>query len=139
MIFLIGEKSYKNILVCNISHKPLIDAKPLGIRFDKIDGLLKVYDGNRYLVLFGAEKYDFIYNRIRYVIGVKSGITYIIFHNYAKIKVDSYDSLPLKITLTFHNFIIHIKPVWNKTQNYYCYNIYLEKGSHQLPKSNDNK
>ena len=30
------EKSYKKILVCNISHKLLIDAKPLGIRFDKI-------------------------------------------------------------------------------------------------------
>ena len=27
---------------------------------------------------------------------VKSGITYIISHNYAKIKVDSYNSLPLE-------------------------------------------
>ena len=45
-----------------------------------------------YLVLFGTEKYDSIYNRIRYLISAKSGITYIISHNYAKIKVDSYDS-----------------------------------------------
>ena len=28
--------------------------------------------------------------------GVKSGITYVISHNYARIKVDSYDSLPLE-------------------------------------------
>ena len=34
---LIDEKSYQNILVYNISYKTLIDAKPLRIRFDKID------------------------------------------------------------------------------------------------------
>ena len=50
----------------------------------------------RYLVLFGSEKYDFSYNRIRYLIGVKSGITYIISHNYVKIKIDSYDYLTLE-------------------------------------------
>ena len=57
---------------------------------------VRLYDGTRYLVLFGSEKHDSIYNRIRYLISVKSGITYVTFHNYAKIKVDSYDSLPLK-------------------------------------------
>ena len=72
----------------------MIDAKHLHIRFNKIDGFVKVYDGTRYLVLFGSEKYHFIYNRIRYFIGVKRGITYVISHNYAKSKVDSYDSLP---------------------------------------------
>ena len=44
--------------------------------------------------MFGDEKYGFIYNRIRYLMGVKSGITYVISHNYAKINIDSYDSLP---------------------------------------------
>ena len=72
----------------------MIGAKPLRIRFQKVNGFIGVYDGTRYLVLFGDEKYDFIYNRIIYLIGVKSGITYVISHNYAKIKVDSYDSLP---------------------------------------------
>ena len=55
-------------------HTTLIGAKPLHIRFDKIDGFIRVYDGNRYLVLFGLEKYDAIYNRIRYLINQKSGI-----------------------------------------------------------------
>ena len=41
--------------------------------------------------------------------GVKSGITYVISHNYAKIKVDSYDSLALEKTLTLHNVITLIK------------------------------
>ena len=61
-------------------------AKPLCMRFDEIDGFIRVYDGTRYLVLFGSEKYGSIYNRIRYLISVKSGITYIISHNYAKSK-----------------------------------------------------
>ena len=63
------------------------------IRFDKIDGFIRIYDGTRHLVLFAGEKYDFIYNRIRYLIGVKSGIKYVISHNYIKFKVDLYNSL----------------------------------------------
>ena len=66
-----------------------------------------------YLVLFGYEKYDFNYKRIRYIIGVKSGIVYVFSHNYAKIKVDSYDSLPLEKTLTLHKVIILIQSVFN--------------------------
>ena len=66
-----------------------MDAKPLRIRFDKVDEFIRLYDGTRHFVLFGSEKYDFIYNIIRYLIRVKSGITYVISHNYAKIKVDS--------------------------------------------------
>ena len=34
--------------------------KPLRIRFDKIDGFIKIYDGTRYLVSFGPERYDAI-------------------------------------------------------------------------------
>ena len=51
---LIDEKSYENISVYNIH------TKPLRIRFDETDGFIRVYDGTRYLVLFGNEKYDFI-------------------------------------------------------------------------------
>ena len=48
-------------------------SKPLHIRFDEIDGSIKIYDGIRYLVLFGSGLYgsglyDAIYNRIRYLI-----------------------------------------------------------------------
>ena len=67
-----------------MSFKTLIDAEPLRIWFNKIDGFIKVYDGIRCLILFGSEKYGFIYNRIRCLVSVKSGITYIISHNYAK-------------------------------------------------------
>ena len=77
----------------------MIGAKPLRIRFDKIDGFIRVYNGTRYLVLLCTGKYDFIYNTTRYFIGVKNGITYVISHSHAKIKVDPYDSLPLEKTL----------------------------------------
>ena len=90
------------------------DAKPLCIRFVKVDGCVRVYDETRYLVLFGPEKYDAIYNRIRYLISQKSGTTYNSSHNYEKIKVDSNDSLPLEKTLTLNNVIIRNKSVFNK-------------------------
>ena len=61
-----------------------------------IDGFIRAYDGNRHKALFESEKCDSIYSSITYLINVKSGITYIIAHNYAKIKVVSYDSLPLE-------------------------------------------
>ena len=80
----------------------MIAAKPLRIRSDKRHRFIRVYDGTRYKVLFGSEKYDFIYNRIRYLTSVKSGITYAISHNYAKIEVDSNDSLPLEKTVAAH-------------------------------------
>ena len=50
-----------------------------------------------------------------------------IFHNFAKNKVDSYESLPLGKTMTFHNVLTLIKSVFNKDKNYYYYNIFLEK------------
>ena len=123
---LMDEKSNETILVYNISYKTLIDAEPLRIRFDKIDGFVTVYDLTRYLVLLGGEKIGFIYKRIRYLIGVKSGITYVISHNYAKIKADSLDSLPLEEASTLHDVIILIKSVFNKYKNNYYLNVFLE-------------
>ena len=49
----------------------------MNIRFDEAHGSVRIYDGTRYLVLFGAEKYDLICNKIRYFKGVKNGITYL--------------------------------------------------------------
>ena len=113
-------------------------AKPLPIKFDKINGFIIVYDGSSYLALFGDEKYHFIYKKITFLIGVKSGIAYVISYYYAKLKVDLYNSLSLEKTMTFHNFMILIKSVFNKDKNDYC-NIFLEKGSYKLSKNKNNK
>ena len=68
-----------------------------------------MYDGIRYLTMLGSEEYAAIYNIIRYSINQKSGITHISSHYFMKIKVDSYDSLPIEKRLTLHNVTIHIK------------------------------
>ena len=103
------------------------------IKFDKIDGFIRIYDGTRYLRLFGSENYDAIYNRIRYLISLKSGITYIFSDYFAEIKVHSYYSVPIEKRLTLH-VIIHIKSVLNKDKNHYYYKILLEKCLYQLAK-----
>ena len=116
---LINSKLYENILTYNISYKTLTGSKPLRIRFDKVSGFIRVYDGNKYLTFFGTEKYNVIYNRIIYHIGIKSGIKYVISGNYARINADSYHFL------TLHNAITHMKSVLNKDQNHYYYDILL--------------
>ena len=125
----IDEKSYENVLAYKISYKTLIGAKPLRIRFGKVHEFIISYDETRHLVFF-EQKYRAIFDRIRYLIGVKRVITYVISHNYIKINVDSHD---------ISQFIMHIQLVLNKDQNHYYYNILLEKGSYQLPKNNKYK
>ena len=46
---LLDEKSYEDILVYNILYQKFIDAKSLRIMFDNVDGIIKIYDGIRYL------------------------------------------------------------------------------------------
>ena len=98
--------------------------------FDKVNEFIRNYEGTKYLVLFGLEKYNVIYDGIRYLLGLKSGIRYVFSHNYAKIKIDSDDDLPLEKILNLHNVVIFIKSVLNKNKNHYYYNIFLQKCSY---------
>ena len=43
--------------------------KPLRVIFDKVDLISRDYDGAKFLVSFGPEKNDVIFDRIRYIIG----------------------------------------------------------------------
>ena len=70
IIFKWMKKLCENVLIYNISYKTLIGAEAMHIRFDKVHGFIKVYDGTRYLKLFELGKYE-IFNRIRYLTGVK--------------------------------------------------------------------
>ena len=102
---------------------------PLHIKFDKIDGFIKIYYGIKYLLILGNSWFDQICDRIKYLISEKSGITYSINHHFVTIRIDSYNSLPIEKMLTFHNVIILVKSVVNKNENHYYYNMLLEKGS----------
>ena len=81
--------------------------------------------------MFDSEKYDAIYDRIIYLLSLKSDITYILSHYFPKMKVDSYDPLPIKRRLTLHNVIILITSFLNTDQNHYYYMIFFEKCSYQ--------
>ena len=96
-IFIRRKKEYKKNLIYNISHKNFMSSIPLRFRFDEIDRFIKIYDGLKYLELFGSRFYD----RIKYFISKKSGITDSIKYNFAKIRIDSYNSLPIEKILTF--------------------------------------
>ena len=115
------EKLYKekceNILIHYISYKTSTGAKPFRIKFDEIDGIIKIYDGIRYLVLFDHGWFDKICDNIKYLISKKSGITDSIYHNIARIRIGFYNSLPIEKILTFHNVTILIKSVVNKNKN----------------------
>ena len=65
---------YKNTLFYCITYKTLFDSKPLHVKFDEVDGFIRVCNGIRYLVLLVSEKYDSIYNRIRCPKSQKNGI-----------------------------------------------------------------
>ena len=84
----------------------MIGSKPLRIRFDKINEIIRIYDGARYLTLFGTKTYDAISEELDII------------------KIDFYDSLPIEKTLTLHNVIILIKSVLNKDKNQHYYKIF---------------
>ena len=90
--------------------------------------LLYPLDGKiKHLILFGYGQFNKICDKLKYLISKKSGITNSTNHNFGKIVIDSYNSLPIKTILTFHNVIIFIKSVVNKNGNKYYHNIFLEK------------
>ena len=113
------KEKYENILIYDISYKTSMDAKPLRIRFNKIDRFIKTHNGIRCLVLFDYGFFDKTCDRLKYLIGEKRGITDSINHNYEKIRIDSNNYLPIEKILTFHNVIILIKSVVNKNKNNY--------------------
>ena len=98
-------------------------AKPLRIRFDEIDGFIKIHDGIRYLLLFDHGWFDKVCNRIKYFICKKIGITDSINHNFGIIRIDSCVSLPIEKVLTFQNVIILIKSVVKKKKLIVLLNI----------------
>ena len=68
----LDKKLNKNISIYNISYKIDIREKPLLLRFDKIGGFIRIYNGIRYLVLLECNE---IYDKSRYIISETSGIT----------------------------------------------------------------
>ena len=120
---LMNEKSHKNILIFDISYKTLIGQKPLRIRFNKIGGFIKIYDGTRYwkmknvtlliteldILCYKSKKWYHIYF---FSLFCKSQSWFLWFFAYQKnVK---------------HDVITLIKSVINKDKSHYYYKIFLE-------------
>ena len=58
-------------MIDDVPYKIFIDAKPLHIMINKEDGFFRDYDRTKYLVLFGPQQDDDIFDSIRYLIGLK--------------------------------------------------------------------
>ena len=58
--------------------------------------------------------FDKIWDKIKCLISKKNDIADSINHNFGKIRIDSYNSLPIEKILAFHNIILVIKAVVNK-------------------------
>ena len=73
------------------------------IRYNEIHAFIKIQDRIKYLVLFDYCWFNKICDRIKYLMSEENGITDSINHNFSKIRIDSYNTLPIEKILTFHN------------------------------------
>ena len=73
------------------------------IRDNEIHAFIKIQDRIKYLVLFDYCWFNKICDRIQYLMSEENGITDSINHNFSKIRIDSYNTLPIEKILTFHN------------------------------------
>ena len=63
-------------MIYGILYNTLIGAKPLRIIFDKVNEFVRDYGVTKYLPYFHFKNYGAIYDRIKCLKGLKSGITY---------------------------------------------------------------
>ena len=87
---LLNEQSNENLFLYGVLYKILIGAKPLRFTFNKVHGFIRDYDGPKNSALFVPEKLDAIFRRVRYLIIIKSGITYNVCYNCAKNQIWSW-------------------------------------------------
>ena len=84
----IKKKINKKFLIHDISYLTSANAKPLRIRFDKIDEFIEIHNEIRCLLIdYGW--FDKICNRIKYLVNEKGSTTYSINHKFGKITTDS--------------------------------------------------
>ena len=88
-------------MIYDILYKTFMSAEPLDIRVDEMEEFIEIYDGFRYLVLLDYWWFDKVCDSIKYLISEKSDIKDSINHSFAKIRIDSYNSLFVKKILTF--------------------------------------
>ena len=104
--------------------------------FEKVDGVIKIYNRIRYLELSNSYDinyriYNEIFEKINYFITEKRDDKHSLNHNFPETRTDSCNSLSIEKKLTFYNAIILIISVVSQYKNNYYYNIFSEKGSYK--------
>ena len=88
----LDKKSYENTSVSKKLYKTPASAKPLPVRFSKIDGFIISFDGEiKHLVLLDYKFLNKICDKIKFLISKKSDITNSINYNFGQIRIDSID------------------------------------------------
>lgn len=107
----------------NIYYFLMLHAKSLHNIFYKIDGYIRRYDRANYEGLLDPdERYEKMFDWIRYLILLKSNISGVFSHKHTKIKIC--DDLLLGKAL---NVLMLIKHLLYKNHNHYYYHMFLGK------------
>ena len=69
-------------------YKTSCGVKPLLVIFDKVDGFIRKYERTKCLPLFRYEKYEGIFQRIRYLFMLKAMLYMFFSRKYLKIKIN---------------------------------------------------
>ena len=94
---LLDKKLYENISIYEISQKTPTGPKPLRISLDEIVRFIISLDAKiKHLILFDHELFHKLFDKIKCLISKKRVITNSINHNFGKIRIDSYNSLPIE-------------------------------------------
>ena len=102
-------------MIHDIFFSTLTGGNPFRIIFDKTEVVIYVHARTRYSTMFGSDKYDDIYLRIRYPIWIKKvSITYVFSHYYKKNKACSFDSLLLGKILALRNVLTQLSQLKKK-------------------------
>ena len=98
----------------------------------QINRYIRKYDGPKYLALFRSdEKHDRIFDRIRYLIMLKSNVSDVYFQKCTKTKINLDDNLSLEKTTNIEDLVILFKTSFNENHNPYHYEKFLEKYSYK--------
>ena len=100
------------------------------VRYDEIDGFIKIHNGIRYLVLFDFGWLDKICSSIKYLLLLQIVLQIVLIITLQKSKLIYIILCPLQ-KYWKNNVTIIIKSVVNKNKNNYYHNIFLEKGSYK--------
>ena len=120
------EEPYENILIFHAVHKPPYGVKPF--IFDEVDGYIRNNDRAKYLELFlSNQKFERMFDRIRYLIMLISDISYVYLHKY-----ESDDDIPLVKIINMHDEVILINSAFDKNYDYYYYQDFLGKRSYKF-------